>query len=225
VWVSCRWLRQPLVSAALVGIVVAGAVHHARTFVYRNGIESTWLLTAHLFDPASDWIGVGRRLGDTFRDAPDVRIGVTAAGAIPYYAGLPCVDMLGINDPWVARNGLVFDGPPGHNRLAPLAYLIERGVNLVIGHPVLIRPSSSERTAYTYDELYGLAIVPDPTPDPLPAQATVLEVPLDPGRVFLALYLVPHPAVDAAIAAGGWRRLPIDRGRPAAGAGTPGTPG
>jgi hypothetical protein len=121
--------------------------------------------------------------------------------------------MLGINDPWIARHGIPFEGPPGHNRFAPLAYLVERGVNLVLGHPTLVRPSSAERTAYTWDELFGLAMVSDPTPDPLPAQATVLEIPLDPTRAFLALYLVPHPAVDAAIAAGGWRSLPIDRKR------------
>lgn len=213
VWAAFRWIRQPLVGAALALLVVAGAVYHARTFVFRNGIESTWLLTAHLFDPASDWVGVGMTLGGTFRDAPDVRIGVTAAGAIPYYANLPAVDMLGINDSWVARHGLVFEGPPGHSRFAPVAYLVERGVNLVIGHPALVRPSPAERTAYTYDELLGLAIVSDPTPDALPAQATVLEVPLDPARAFLAVYLAPHPAVDAAIAARGWRRLRIDRGR------------
>jgi arabinofuranosyltransferase len=217
VWVSCTWVRQPIASAVLIGIVLLGVAHHVRTFVYKNGIESVWLLTAHLFDTGSDWIGVGRKLGETFRDAPDVRIGVTAAGAIPYYAGLPCVDMLGINDPWVARNGLPMDGPPGHNHLAPLGYLVERGVNLVLGHPIPVPPSLAGRTAWAYDELSGLAIAPDPTPDALPAEATILEIPLDPGRVFLALYLVPHPAVNAAIAAGGWKRLPIDRSPPQGG--------
>lgn len=44
---------------------------------------------------------LGRLLGATF--PPTTRIAVAAAGAIPYYSGLPTIDMFGLNDPHIAR--------------------------------------------------------------------------------------------------------------------------
>ena len=45
----------------------------------------------------------------------------------------------------------------------------------------------------------------------LPPDASILEIPLDETRVVVVLYLTPHPAVEALIRAGRWRRFPITR--------------
>jgi arabinofuranosyltransferase len=45
------------------------------------------------------------RLGRLLRETtpPGTRVAVAAAGAIPYYSGLPCIDMYGLNDAHIAR--------------------------------------------------------------------------------------------------------------------------
>jgi hypothetical protein len=141
------------------------------------------------------------------READPVRIAVTPAGAIPYYSQLPAVDMLGLNDHWIARNGIEYSPQPGHNKVAPLAYMVDRKVHLVLAHPWLRPPSKPERTHYTYGDLKYFRFLVDAVR--LPAEASIVEIPLPGGRRVVALYLTPHPAVERAIAAERWRRFPV----------------
>jgi arabinofuranosyltransferase len=73
---------------------------------------------------AVTWADTGRflrahaRAGDSMADA--------AAGAAPYYSGLPNLDLLGLNDAEVARHGLRLGSRPGHQRLARLDYVLSR---------------------------------------------------------------------------------------------------
>jgi len=79
---------------------------------------------------------VGRRLGSVL--PPDTRIATTLAGTIPYYSKLFTVDQWGLNDRFLAHlpaNPRVFGR--GHVKWAPEEYLVLRGVNLVIDHPVI----------------------------------------------------------------------------------------
>ena len=70
------------------------------------------------------WADTGRFLrvhaqaGDSMADA--------AAGAAPYYSGLPNLDLLGLSDAEVARHGLRLGSRPGHQRLARLEYVLAR---------------------------------------------------------------------------------------------------
>ena len=201
---------QPLLTRPLlVAWFVVGSAWHAATFEGRDGVEPISMLAAHLTQPAQDWLGVGRALGDAFADDPTVRIATTAAGAIPYVSALPAVDMLGLTDRWIARHGRRFGAQLGHDRVAPLSYLVAREVHLMLGQPWLIRPSPPARTRYEFVELRGFHVLAGEPASAFPPTSAILEIPLDPTRRLVALYLRPHPAVERAIAELGWRRYPI----------------
>jgi arabinofuranosyltransferase len=67
----------------------------------------------------------------------DTIIATTLSGTIPYYSKLPVVDQWGINDAFVARLPAPSRFARGHLKSAPLSYLRERQVNLVINHPTV----------------------------------------------------------------------------------------
>lgn len=83
------------------------------------------------------WVVIGKWFHRHAR--PGESIATTAAGAIPYYSKLRAVDMLGLNDQYVAslppqRNQMV-----GHRKLAPPAYLRSQRITYVLGHPRILR--------------------------------------------------------------------------------------
>jgi hypothetical protein len=49
-----------------------------------------------------------------------------AAGAMPFYAGLKNLDVLGLCDEWVAHNGTIIGSRPGHQREAPQSYILSK---------------------------------------------------------------------------------------------------
>jgi len=160
------------------------------------------------------WKGMGELLnrelnrGDEESAAAPV-IAVEPLGVLPYYADLPTVDMLGLTDPGIARNGdpigLYY---PGHVRMATVGQLQDRNVNLVLGLPLMVKPDS-QRTSYRLSELVPMWLTPDLRK--LPADAKVIEIPLTETQSLVAIYLSPNDAVDAAIARNKWRVLPIER--------------
>jgi hypothetical protein len=116
--------------------------------------------------------------------------------------------MLGLNDPWVARNGIEIDALAGHTRLAPFRRLVDQDVHLVIGLPWVLPAGSPAREAYRFDELARLYLI-DAAPRQGPAEAAMVEIPMSDDRHLAALYLQPHPDVEAAIERGDWRRVPL----------------
>ncbi len=50
---------------------------------------------------AENWGNMGRWLNEKY--PPKTKIAVITAGAIPYYSELPCIDIVGINDPVIAH--------------------------------------------------------------------------------------------------------------------------
>ncbi len=78
------------------------------------------------------WDEQGQRLGQLL--PPGTVIATTAAGAIPYYARLPAIDILGLTDAYVAHLPMPCTSQVtiGHCKYAPDAYLHERGVHLVV---------------------------------------------------------------------------------------------
>lgn len=191
-----------------VMLLAAGSLHHLATFQSKRGIESVARLSEHLRDPASDWIGVGRALGRDLGGSGAL-IALTPAGAIPYYSGLPTLDMLGLTDPWVARHGMPIASQPGHRRLAPYSRLVGEQVNLVVAHPWVALKSKSDRASYSVDELTNFSYLADPKPVVFLPHVRLVEIPLDAGRVLVTLYLTQHPAIDALIATGRWRAYPL----------------
>lgn len=165
--------RAPVHLACVAGLVLTSFFHGA-SFRGRNGIESIGQLHGHI--TGKRWDDCGRVLGELFSGAqPEVTIATTAAGAIPYYSRLRTIDMLGLNDPWVGRNGRVLGTRPGHQRVATASYLLDRQVNLVIGHPKVHDLSAGVRKYTVQNASFSMAEV---VPTHFPKGARVIELSL-----------------------------------------------
>jgi len=112
-----------------------------------------------------------------------------------FFSGLPTVDMSLINDKWIARKGYVVGTTPGHQLSSRFTYLINRKVNLVISHPIVLLYSES------VNHLPELPM----NPGDIPLNSKVLDIPIDSMYKFLAYYLIPHRAVDEAIERNRWK--------------------
>jgi hypothetical protein len=162
--------------------------------------------------PDRDWSSLGRELREQLAGTQAV-LALHAVGAIPYYSGLRTVDMYGLTDRDIARHGVPAPPSyrrPGHRRQATLEQLRQRGVNLVVGHPTLEGRGvigdprlTAAGAQWVRDALsFGPVSV---------QQATLVGMPLRhrPG-VLRMWYLTPSPAIDAVIAANGWRKQPVE---------------
>jgi hypothetical protein len=195
-----------------LAVLAAASLIHARTFEFsplKRGLTSIPELHRYVTGPA-DWRYAGLLLRDAFPGQAGVRIAVTPAGALPYHARLHTLDMLGLNERHVARHGAALSERAGHRKIATVAYLRSQGVNLVLGHPTLV-PLSARPTAYAATDTWCRRMFLRAMPDPqsLPPDARMIEIPFDRDEVLLAIYLQPHPAVDAAVARLGWRPRPL----------------
>jgi len=209
-------VRTPRRHVALVGLLLLVSVGHrlapAESPIWP--VMSFENLKRWPDDSPNSFVAMGETLREAFPGgvaAPDqVTIGVSPAGVIPYVAELPTIDMLGLNDRETARDGwLIPLYYPGHVRTSKVDYLVRRDVNLLIGAPQLVKPDP-DRSSYRLSQLTVLA--PGADLDALPVTAKVLEIPLVEGvHHWQVLYVVPHPAVDAAIERYGWKVLEIDR--------------
>lgn len=185
-------------------VLVLASFLHASTFSGRPGIESITQLKEHLSQPTENWVGIGRRLHDDLRNDTGLPIiAVTPAGAIPYYSELPTIDMLGLNDRWIARNGLSLGEKAGHGRISSLQYLLDAGVHLVVGHPLVVSEGSVQQDSL---RRYFLISV---NKNELPNGARVVEIPLPGGYQLNAVYLQYHAAIERAVQARGWRVRPF----------------
>ncbi|MCZ6854853.1 MAG: hypothetical protein O7G86_13135, partial [Gammaproteobacteria bacterium] len=143
-----------------------------------------------------NWAGVGKMLNSEFGTS-DVVIATTAAGAIPYYSELETVDMLGINDRYVARNGYSYIELAGHRVRSPLNYLISQDVNLLIAHPEVLRKSSDSPT-WRYQDRRSI-FIPFWEWRQIPESAQFLELPMGTTHILLVIYLSRHPDVEELI--------------------------
>ncbi len=210
-----RWIR-----AAGVVLILGGSVHHAGTFAYdrETGVEPVGMLSGHLFAPEENWVGIGRALAAAFSPSDDVVIATTAAGAIPYYARLRAVDMLGLNEPPDAGApagngedvgddgrageerllGVFVSAIPGHQRVMSYEYLNRRKVNLVISHPIVTRVGEDPGI---------LPLLPVSGPPHL--SGIVISMPIGGGYQVEMLCIRPNAAVDSAIARHRWPARPV----------------
>jgi hypothetical protein len=97
------------------------------------------------------WEQDNRAIGETLRSAfagEQPLLAVDAAGALPFYSRLPCLDMLGLNDATIARSRALVGAKSAylaaHHR-GPPAYLLGRAPDLVFfDRPVPDDPSGME---------------------------------------------------------------------------------
>ncbi len=209
-------LRRPLLAAlpALVVLVAASALHAHR---FRTQTRDMTLDSIHrLADfygvyPDRDWTAIGSRLRTELAGVP-VTLALDPVGAIPYYSGIRTVDLLGLNDPAIARRGApVRPGyrRPGHQRHATLAQLERRGVNFVIGHPTFVKPGVL-RSDSSLDKLLGWVEITAALDGRALARPSFVVVPLDRRGGLLMWYLTPTPTLDSLVAAKGWEHRTYD---------------
>ncbi|MCB1735156.1 MAG: hypothetical protein H6981_08450 [Gammaproteobacteria bacterium] len=200
-------ITDMLVRVGLVISLLLSSATHAETHWGFRGIEAIDELRAHVYEVGFDrgWQLVGKTLHELFRDAESpVVIATTAAGAIPYYSELPTVDMLGLNDRYIAREGMHIDAFAGHGRYATLDYLLERNVNLVIGHPKVVPLKHTYK--YTAEQMFHTTYFSEDFDlSSLPESARVVDIKIADNRKVVVLYLKPSPAIDRVIAAHGYR--------------------
>lgn len=201
-----RSLKLRVAAVGAAAMVVQSALYVFATsdklYEYEGtGIETIYSLERNLTDPTMDWVGIGRSLNEHFGDVPDTTLAVGAAGAMPFYSKLRTIDIFGLNDAWVARNGATFSKRPGHTRRAPFDYLVSQRTSFF----VLVTEAKSWRTHMSRAEAFAFYPVGE-----LPAGASIVELPLGGGRIATLLYLVKNPAIDARIARDQLRVLPLD---------------
>jgi hypothetical protein len=203
-----QWNRgKPAVAVALLLLYLAGNFYAARADLFgRYGLETIRQLQGHVTDQDQNWKGIGIRLNELFTENADVTIATSAAGAIPFYSRLRTIDLLGLNDAWVARNGTERFGKPGHERVASLAYVIAQGTNILVGHPNTIALAD---TTYGQEEVFPKVLLRGMMGTELPRDCSIIEIPINERQKLLALYLVPHHAVERAVASGGIKAIPL----------------
>lgn len=201
-------------AVALGAILIVGSVTHALTFqmyVRPPGISTIPILRqVGGGQPQTNWESIGRALRQDLGSPPDVTIAVSPAGAIPFFSKLRTIDMLGLNDAWVARHGYARQGCvvcAGHSRMAQIAYLNAQGVNLLIGDPQIVRLAAPPRgftdvvrRMYFDEKVDYEAIAPD---------ARLVFIPLGGDFALAVAYLSPSPSVDSLLRRGTWLAGPV----------------
>jgi len=205
----------------LLGVLVASMFVHLAVMGASGGVanlDSTGYLDSFVTDPRSGLAALGDELrevlhGSAEAERPDsgaVVISTGGAGAIPYQARLRNVDPLGLTDPWTAEHGIRLETETipkqGHSRMATFEHLSDEGTNLLIGSRG--QPRDQEQ-GYGWDDLIDMFRGSEPDVEHLREGITMVEIPMADGTVYPAIYLQPHEDIDAAIAAGRWREVPL----------------
>ncbi len=153
---------------AVEGLLVAGLTAFLAVTSYRLGTKTLTTLrvtstgywgaydgmesVAFMRKFAEDRILIGRWLRE--RVPKDALIAVGGAGAIVYASGLQAIDSFGLSDLYVAHRTKPVSSRPGHQKLAPLSYLLSRKPDIMCS-PGLVhhqdweyRPSPAERARW-----------------------------------------------------------------------------
>lgn len=169
-----------------------------------------------------EWSEVACVLNQIFGDEKEsVKIGVTCAGIIPYYTGMETLDLLGLNDADVARDGdnirpanSWIGNRPGHVRMATWSQVVEKQVNVLINTPWIFDGSKHDISSITRDDVLrfwywdkgfdasrvSAAMVHYPYNER--GQELLPEViawPMSNNRYLMTVYVCHNPIVDAAI--------------------------
>lgn len=157
-------------------------------------------------------LGLGHDLARWFAtDDPSESpvLATSTLGAISYGSDLHVVDMIGLTEPDIARNGIpAAHYYPGHVKMATIDQLLDAHVDVVLGTALPAKPDPKRKT---YDVRELIPTWPVVDLGELPADARVIEIPYLGDRVLPAIELQRNPVVDAAVQREGWRTFDIDR--------------
>lgn len=190
------WLRL-----FMIATIVLGSVGHAVLFTDSWGIQSVKSLRDDVAEGKPNWTKVGVVLGELFAyTESDLIIATNAAGAIPYYSELNTVDMLGINDRYIAMHGEDYTRffRPGHNKWAKLRYYEDSGVNLILGHPqIRDKGWDNGKHSFSLSEFRNFHIAN--LENEVSVSGKIVGIPISPNYVLYALYLQEHPDLEKMI--------------------------
>jgi len=207
---------RPVGSLLLVGLALGmfNGWFSLSRFVFSYGLETASELRDHLIHPKENWTGIGLRLGELF-GGTNVKLSAGAAGAIPYYSGLVTVDFIGLTDPHLPRIGLPFTKVPGHRIIAPVEYLMERGVNLLV-EPNNFMFTNGDFATFARSANWGslqrfYLNLERPVKGRALEEVILLGIPIDGQHTLAAWYMTPHPEVERIAREQGFRRIRISR--------------
>ena len=107
------------------------------------------------------WVTLGRFLGE---EHPGETLAICAAGKVPYFSRLRTIDMLGLNDEFIAHGDVKFFSRPGHNKSDP-DYVLSRSPDIIA---TWIRRGSMDLTfglkRKKYEKNYSLRYLVNRTP-------------------------------------------------------------
>ncbi|MFA7173779.1 MAG: glycosyltransferase family 39 protein [Kiritimatiellia bacterium] len=129
-------------------LLICGSVVHAAMQYPYPCIQSVSELKKY----HKEWEEVADCLNRAFgKNSSRVKIGVTCAGVIPFYTGMPALDLLGLNNRHIAEHGEHIEpanswvgNRPGHARMAAWEDVINAEVNLLINTPWLFQGDAED---------------------------------------------------------------------------------
>lgn len=200
-WLLCNLTKQKaLLFLCLLSFFITNLYHLNLFPLYAKRLQID-SVGSYFQRPGMElWHKIGKKL-NVFFSQSDVSIAVAPAGAIPYYSKLQTLDLHGLNDIYIARNGLRISDRPGHQRMAPIDYILNENTTLIIGNPK-IRDLSHERDPFKDFSHADAASYIHTEPSLLPDQVTIIAIPIDHNLVLLAWYAHAHPDVEEYIQKG-----------------------
>lgn len=214
-----EYLPDKRLTMALTLVLCIGTVNNFSILTgifYSYRVERVEELVNHLYAPRENWVAIGKRFKELF-GGTDVRLGVYAAGAIPYYSELDCVDLFGLTDSHVPLIGEKFSSMPGHRIIAPMQYVVDREVN------ILVEPINLVMNRAMYERWFRIANwtaiyqfyldIDKPINGEFINDVNLLAVPLDSDHTLVVWYLIPHKEVDRVIEELGLRKIRLRRPR------------
>lgn len=114
---------------------LAISAYQLATFSWGTVVGSSWKLPVHKQAEAWRSSAEDRRwIGEMLRDRlpPKALIAVNAAGILPYHAARPTIDMLGLNDAYIARHGRRDRDLPYGHQAGDGAYVLRRRPAIIV---------------------------------------------------------------------------------------------
>ncbi len=153
--------------------------------------------------PSNNWKRLGEVLRTLLAESEDypahLKISTTAGGYLPFYSRLHNLERHGFTDPRILLPGnhtISLHNFPGHHITATPNFLLEMGINLAFGHPLIINASHNYWPDIK-EVLVHLTGVLNPEYYSLPEDMQIVEIPIGGGKKIIGLYLTRNAKLDA----------------------------
>lgn len=212
-----RLINNKKVVLVLTGGMLLGNINSFFTIeqtVVTYGIETVESLAFHLSEDDQNWVDIGKRLNEVFGDN-DVSVALAAAGAIPYYSKLHSVDYLGLCDAKIPEIGHKLSKVPGHRIIAPLEYIFNRHVNLLID-PINYMVPNNEVQQLVRSSNWGLMNkmhlkINERVNGYYITEAVWIVIEINSNYSLLVWYMTPDQEIDEVIRKHGFQRFRLRR--------------